>query len=92
MQGLCRKNIAQGCLPGRKSSSSSSGTTNLGSIARRPQYRVLIRHSSGAEHIESTFLTRNSRGEVVMSARAPTIKVKVARARPMIVRYWKCQP
>lgn len=42
--------------------------------------------------MDSTFFTRNNRGESVISAKAPAMKVKVARARPIMVRYWKCQP
>lgn len=48
--------------------------------------------SSGVVHVDSAFLTRNSVCEEVMSARDPKANVAVARVRPMMVRYWKCQP
>jgi hypothetical protein len=60
--------------------------------ARRPQYRMLIRHSMGADATERAFLTAKRRRLRVMSASSPKVKVKVERARPMMVRYWKCQP
>jgi hypothetical protein len=53
---------------------------------------VLIRHSRGAEHMERTFFRRNMRWERVMSAKVPAVKVIVASVRPIMVRYWKCQP
>ena len=65
---------------------------HLRSIAHKPQYKVLIRHSSGAEHMDRMFLTRKIRGDSVMSARDPAAKVRVASDRPMMVKYWKCQP
>ena len=53
---------------------------------------MLIRHSIGAEATERAFLTAKRRRLRVMSARRPKVNVRVERARPMIVRYWKCQP
>jgi len=79
-------------IPVDKGYSNSSGTTSLGSMARRPQYKVEMRHSSGAEQMERMFLAKKSREEMVRSARRPVRKVRLARARPMIVRYWNCQP
>ena len=52
-----------------------------------PQYKRLMRTSSGALHIDSAFLILNSRVERVMSAREPKKKVVVARDKPMMVRY-----
>jgi hypothetical protein len=46
----------------------------------------------GADATERAFLTAKRRRLRVMSASSPKVKVKVERARPMIVRYWKCQP
>ena len=48
--------------------------------------------SSGAEATLSRFLIRKRRGERVMSESEPRAKVTVARERPMMVKYWKCQP
>lgn len=48
--------------------------------------------SSGAEHSEREFLERKKRGESVMSAMRPSVKVRAARVRPMMVRYCQCQP
>ena len=56
--------------------------------AQRVHHNVLIRTSIGAAHIDSRFLLWKSRGEPVTSARQPKVKVKVARVRPMMVRYW----
>lgn len=46
----------------------------------------------GALHMDRRFLTRNSRADKVTSATRPTAKVRVDRANPITVRYWKCQP
>ena len=51
-----------------------------------------MRTSRGVVHIESLFLRRKRSGEEVRFARRPVVKVRTARVRPMIVRYWKCQP
>src|SRR6202012_5742152 len=64
-------------------SSSSLGTTSVGSIARSPQYSRLTSTSIGALHMLSTFLAANRRGLSVTSARRPSMKVMVASVRPM---------
>ena len=46
-----------------------------------------MRHSIGAEATERAFLTAKRRRLSVMSARRPKAKVRVERARPMMVRY-----
>ena len=51
-----------------------------------------MRTSSGVVQMERVFLRWKKRGEVVMFARRPAVKVRTARARPRMVRYWKCQP
>ena len=51
-----------------------------------------MRTSMGALATEREFLTAKSRGERVRSAARPMVKVRVARDRPMIVRYCRCQP
>jgi len=38
------------------------------------------------------FLRRKRAREEEMSEREPQVKVRVERARPRMVRYWKCQP
>lgn len=48
--------------------------------------------SSGVVHIDSVFFKRKRAGDELKSARAPVEKVRTARARPMMVRNWKCQP
>ena len=53
---------------------------------------MLIRTSRGVVHIESVFFRRKRMGDVLRSARIPVVKVRTARARPMMVRNWKCQP
>lgn len=53
---------------------------------------MLIRTQRGVVHIERVFLRRKRAGEVRRSARMPVVKVRRARVRPMMVRYWKCQP
>ena len=73
-------------------STKSGGITSVRSIATIVQYNTEINTSSGVEHSESVFLAANKRGESVMSASSPKINVSVARRRPMMVRYWKCQP
>jgi len=60
--------------------------------ARKPQYRILIKHSIGAEATERAFFAAKRRRLRVRSARRPKEKVRVERARPIMVRYWKCQP
>ncbi len=51
-----------------------------------------MRTSMGALQIDNRFLSKNSRGERVISARRPKVKVIVASDSPMTVRYWKCHP
>ena len=51
-----------------------------------------MRRASGAEAIEKRFLSWNRRGERVVSERMARVKVRVDKVRPMMVRYWKCQP
>jgi hypothetical protein len=63
-----------------------------GLTARNPQYRMVIRHSIGADATERAFFAAKRLRLRVKSARRPQAKVRVERARPMIVRYWKCQP
>jgi len=75
-----------------RGSCANSGMTSDLSYVRRVQYRTLIKTSSGVVHMESKFLTWNKLGEDVKSARRPETKVRLARVRPMMVRYWKCQP
>ena len=53
---------------------------------------MLIRISKGAAQTEKMFLVRKRSFEELMSAREPQAKVRVAKERPMMVRYWKCQP
>ena len=68
------------------------GFTSLGSMRLRPQYRIETTTSSGVAMIEQRFLRRKRRGEAVMSAREPIVKVMVANVKPRIVKYAKCQP
>ena len=70
--------------PGMIGKSSSGGTTSLGSMARRPQYKVLMRTSSGAEQIDKRFLSTKSCGDKLMSAPRPAAKVQVARDSPCV--------
>jgi hypothetical protein len=51
-----------------------------------------MRHSRGAEQTERTFLMRKSNGRSKISERKAERKVREAVRRPIIVRYWKCQP
>ena len=51
-----------------------------------------MRRARGAEAIEKRFLNWNRRGERVVSETMAKVKVRVERVRPMMVRYWKCQP
>ena len=51
-----------------------------------------MRRARGVEVLLSMFLLRKRRCEWVRSERAAVTKVRVARRRPIIVRYWKCQP
>lgn len=51
-----------------------------------------MRTSRGVVHIEMVFFSRKRVGEEVRSARAPAVKVRTARKRPIMVRNWKCQP
>lgn len=53
---------------------------------------MLIKISNGALHADNAFLIRNRRGDLIMSANDPNANVAVASVRPMMVRYWKCQP
>ena len=53
---------------------------------------MLTRTSSGVVQIERVFLRRKREGEEDRLARRPVVKVRTARARPIMVRYWKCQP
>ena len=48
--------------------------------------------SMGAEQHERMFLKKKRRLDRVRSASRPRVNVVVASARPIIVRYWKCQP
>ena len=70
--------------PGMMGKSSSGGTTSLGSMALRPQYKVLMRTSRGAEQIDRRFLSTKSCGDKLMSARRPAAKVQVASERPYV--------
>jgi len=70
----------------------SGGTTKVLSIIQIPQYKILIKTSSGALHRERVFLIKKSLGESVRSARRPKTKVAYATVRPRIVRYCQCQP
>lgn len=58
----------------------------------RPQYRMETTTSNGVAMIEQRFLRRKRRGEAVRSAREPIVKVMVAKVKPRIVKYAKCQP
>lgn len=60
--------------------------------ARILQYKKLMRTSRGALHTDNVFLAMNSRRDRVISANEPKRKVMVAKARPIMVRYWKCHP
>ena len=51
-----------------------------------------MRTSRGVARMEKRFLRRKRRREEVMSAKEPSVNVRVERARPRMVRYWKCQP
>lgn len=51
-----------------------------------------MRKDKGVEVRERMFLVRKRVGERVMSEREPRRKVRVERVRPIMVRYWKCQP
>ena len=53
---------------------------------------MLTRTSRGVVQIERVFLRRKSEGEEERLARRPVVKVREARKRPRMVRYWKCQP
>ena len=68
------------------------GRCSLMLTARRLQYKRLIKHSMGALATLRAFLTWNSVEFIVTSASRPTVKVAVARDRPMMVRYCMCQP
>jgi hypothetical protein len=60
--------------------------------ARKPQYSTLIKHARGALATLRLFLRRKRRRDWVRSASKPDANVAVARDRPMMVRYWRCQP
>lgn len=66
--------------------------TKLLSMNLRLQYSMATRTSKGVEHIARVFLTWKRTGDDVRSAKAPAMKEAVVIKRPMIVRYWKCQP
>ena len=57
-----------------------------------PQYKRVMRTASGALQTESIFFNLKTFGESVISANEPVANVIVARASPMMVRYWKCHP
>ncbi len=61
-------------------------------IKTQKQLPAGSRISNGALYTESAFLTTNSRRDAVISASEPKTNVSIASARPMMVRYWKCQP
>jgi hypothetical protein len=61
-------------------------------MARSVQYRVLIRRARGVDVEERWFLSWKRGGEKVRSERRARRKVRRQRERPIIVRYWKCQP
>ena len=65
----------------------SGGITSVRSIATIVQYSTEIKTSSGVEHSDNVFLAAKNRGERVMSARRPKMNVRVARRRPIMVRY-----
>ena len=46
-----------------------------------------MRISSGALHTDNAFFIRNKRGDDVISANDPKANVRVARERPMMVKY-----
>ena len=75
-----------------RGSCAQSGMTKLLSMNLRLQYRMATRTSKGVEHIVRVFLTWKRTGDDVRSAKAPAMKEAVAIVRPMMVRYWKCQP
>jgi hypothetical protein len=51
-----------------------------------------MRRESGVAMRAKRFLRAKRVGERVVSARRAVVKVRVVRARPMMVRYWRCQP
>ena len=51
-----------------------------------------MRISMGALVTDRAFLIMNSVFDMLRSARRPIVKVRVARDRPMMVRYCKCHP
>lgn len=51
-----------------------------------------MRTSIGALAMEKEFLMVKSVRDSVRSASSPNTKVLVVKDRPMMVRYWKCQP
>jgi hypothetical protein len=71
---------------------SSAGTTSSGSISLREKYKSVISSDIGADVMLIRFLARKRAGERVRSAQTPRKKVSVLRERPIMVRYWKCQP
>lgn len=55
--------------------------------ARMLQYSTLTSTSSGVLQTERRFLSMKIRRDMKMSAMEPVRKVRVARLRPMMVRY-----
>jgi hypothetical protein len=51
-----------------------------------------MRRARGAEVLLRMVLRRKRWWEWVRSERVAVRKVRVARRRPIMVRYWKCQP
>jgi len=69
-----------------------SGITRAGSMARRVQYNRDMRRDNGAATVPRTFLAAKRVGERIRSERRPKVKERAEMARPIIVRYWRCQP
>jgi len=61
-------------------------------MERRDQYKREIRSSRGAAMLARMFLVRKRRGERVRSEARAVVKERVERVRPIMVRYWRCQP
>ena len=69
-----------------------SGITRAGSMALRVQYSRDISSDNGDATMLRTFLAVKRVGEPVRSDRKPKVNERVEKARPMFVRYWRCQP
>jgi hypothetical protein len=69
-----------------------SGITSLGSMERRVQYKSEIKSSNGVEIVLRVFLKMKRVGERVRSEARPERKDRVVMVRPIMVRYWRCQP